>query len=59
MADITSFGRTANSNSPRAPWEVTSLFFALLSFQNDETLPLDAVVQGKAAGDPVLETHFR
>jgi hypothetical protein len=59
MADITSFERTANSNSTRAPWEVTSLFFALLSFQNDEKMPFDAVVRGKAAGDPVRETHFR
>jgi hypothetical protein len=50
--------RTANSNSPRARWEVTSLFFASLSFQNDEILALDAVVQGKAAGCPVLENAF-
>jgi hypothetical protein len=31
------------------------LFFASLSFQNDEILALDPVVQGKAAGYPVLE----
>jgi len=59
MADTTSFERrTANSNSPRAPWEVTSLFFASLSFQNGEILAFDPVVQGKAAGYAALENAF-
>src|SRR3982075_686808 len=48
---------SANSNSPRVPWEATSLVFRWWSFQNDESLPWDAVVEGKASCCPVRKTE--